>query len=171
MNDKDAKRQQESPRGDAPNPEVLERATRRRFTKSYKIGILRQVSECTEPGSIGALLRREGLYSSHLANWRQQLQEQGSEGLGEKRRGPQPKPKPSAREIELERENRKLEKRLAKAEIIIEFQKKVHDLLGIPLKHHEIDEDDPRAGGLEIYHVLGVLLESLVRALHSRLPD
>ncbi len=56
-----------------PNPEVLERPVRRRFTAAYKADILRQVDACAEPGAVGALLRREGLYSSHLANWRKQL--------------------------------------------------------------------------------------------------
>ena len=91
---------------------------------------------------MGALLRREGLYSSHLAAWRKQREALGAAGLSGRRRGPPPKPKPSARERQLEREKKKLEKKLAQAELVIEFQKKVHALLGIPLKPMPNDEDD-----------------------------
>ena len=73
--------------------------------------------------------------------WRQQIHERGVAGLS-KKRGPAAKPQPSAREIDLERKTRKLEKELTKAKAIIAFQKKVHELLGIPLKQHELDEDD-----------------------------
>lgn len=129
-------------RGAEPDPEVLERPTRRRFTAEYKQRVVREADRCREPGEIGALLRREGLYSSILTAWRRQLRTHGVAGLKAKRRGPAAKPKPSAREIQLEREKRQLEKRLAKAEAIIAFQKKVHGLLGIPLKNLELDEDD-----------------------------
>ena len=128
-------------RGVEPDPEVLARATRRRFTAEYKAEIVRRADACTKPGDVGALLRGEALYSSHLTMWRKQLREHGVAGL-KRKRGPAPKPKPSAREIELERKTRKLEKRLAKAELIIEFQKKVHEVLGIPLKSHKLEEDD-----------------------------
>jgi len=121
--------------------EVVSRATRRRFTAKYKASILREAERCTESGSLGAMLRREGLYSSHLANWRKQESAQGQAGLAPKRRGPKPKPQASAREKQLEREKRALEKRLAKAEAIIEFQKKVHALLEIPLSRLENVED------------------------------
>ena len=103
---------------------------------------MREADSCIERGAIGALLRREGVYASHLSTWRKQLRERGVEGLTAKKRGPAAKPKPSVREIQLEREKRKLEKQLAKAKAIIAFQKKVHELLGIPLKQHELDEDD-----------------------------
>jgi transposase-like protein len=121
---------------------VPERARRRQFTAEYKERIVREADGAREPGEVGALLRREGLYSSHLTAWRKQMREHGTQGLAGKRRGPTPKPKPSARELQLEREKKKLEKKLAKAELIIEFQKKVHGLLGIPLKSRELDEDD-----------------------------
>ncbi|MBL8856966.1 MAG: transposase [Planctomycetes bacterium] len=101
----------------------MARATRRRFDAEYKARIVREADACTKPGEIGALLRREGLYSSSLVAWRKQLHEHGLAGLS-KRRGPRAKPKPSTREIELERRARKLEKELAKAKAIIEFQKK-----------------------------------------------
>ena len=129
-------------RGSDPDPQVLAQPQRRRFPAEYKARIVREAAACREAGEIGALLRREGLYSSHLASWRQQLQRHGEEGLKRKRRGPAPKPKPSAHQVALERENRRLQKRLAKAELIIDFQKKVHELLGIPLKTLPRDEDD-----------------------------
>lgn len=129
-------------RGSEPDPQVLPRPERRRFTAEYKARIVREAAACRQAGEIGALLRREGLYSSHLAAWRKQLQRHGEDGLKARRRGPPPKPKRSAREVELERETRRLEKRLAQAEAIIEFQKKAHELLGIPLKSLPRDEDD-----------------------------
>lgn len=129
-------------RGAEPDPEVIERAKRRQFTAEYKASVVREAGACKEPGAIGALLRREGLYASHLTAWRKQLRLHGVRGLAGKKRGPAPEPKPSTREIQLERQNRQLEKRLAKAEAIIAFQKKVHELLGIPLKNLELDEDE-----------------------------
>lgn len=129
-------------RGAEPDPEVTPHATRRRFSAEYKARIVREAEACRRDGEIGALLRREGLFSSHLTNWRKQVRSHGVDGLAAKKRGPAPKPKPSAREIELEREKRRLEKKLAKAEAIIAFQKKVHELLGIPLSSPESEEDD-----------------------------
>lgn len=128
-------------RGAAPNPEVSERATRRRFSAEYKARIVREASACVR-GEIGALLRREGLFASQLASWRAEVRAHGEQGLAAKKRGPAPKAKASAREVELERKTKKLEKQLAKAEAIIAFQKKAHELLGIPLKNHEFDEVD-----------------------------
>jgi len=125
-----------------PDPEVPERARRRQFSAAYKERILREADRYRRPGEIGALLRREGLYSSHLSAWRKQRRERGAAGLAGKKRGPAAKPKRSAREVQLERENRALQKKLAKAEMIIDFQKKVHELLGIPLRRPELDEDD-----------------------------
>ena len=121
----------------SPDPEVKAQPSRRRFTPKYKLEILRKADACTQPGQVGELLRKEGLYSSHLVNWRRQR----DEGLEPRRRGPKaevvnPKVK------KLEQENRRLERRLKKAEAIIAFQKKVHELLGIPLKPFEDDEDD-----------------------------
>lgn len=129
-------------RGAEPDPEVTPRATRRRFSAEYKARIVREAEACRRDGEIGALLRREGLFSSHLTTWRKQVRSHGVDGLAAKKRGPAPKPKPSAREIELEREKRRLEKKLATAEAIIAFQKKVHELLGIPLSSPESEEDD-----------------------------
>jgi hypothetical protein len=104
--------------------EVPERPTRRRFDARFKLAFLAEVDACA-PGGIGALLRREGLYSSHLITWRRQRDEGALAGLQPKRRGPKPK-KVSAearRYAQLERENQKLRHRLKQAETIIEFQK------------------------------------------------
>lgn len=120
----------------------MERATRRRFSASYKARIVAEADACQKQGELGALLRREGLYSSHLSAWRKQLRSHGVDGLETKKRGRPGKPKASAREVELQRATKRLEKRLAKAEAIIAFQKKVHELLGLPLKLQEIDEND-----------------------------
>lgn len=110
-----------------PDPEVPEKATRRKFPAAYKLRILKEAESCTEPGRIGALLRREGLYSSSLSLWRHQV----NEGLVPKKRGPSAKrADPAVRRIaELERENEKLTRKLKQAELIIEVQKKVANLL------------------------------------------
>jgi transposase-like protein len=131
-----------SARGADPDPEVLARSKRRRFTAEYKARIVAEAERMRAAGEIGAMLRREGLFSSQLAAGRAGLARHGVEGLAARKRGPAPKPKPSTREVQLEREKRKLEKDLAKAKAIIAFQKKVHELLGIPLKNHELEEDD-----------------------------
>lgn len=126
-----------TPSGRAPDPEVTARHVRRRFTTKYKLEIIRKADACTRPGEIGELLRKEGLYSSHLVAWRRGREE----GLTPKKRG-RKAVAVDPRFRKLERENRRLERRLQKAEAIIEFQKKVHELLGIPLKPFESDEDD-----------------------------
>ncbi len=110
-----------------PDPEVTEKAVRRKFTAEYKLRIVREADACTEPGQIGALLRREGIYSSNLASWRRQIRE----GLVPRKRGPVPRrPDRNARRIaQLEKDNAKLTHKLKKAELIIEVQKKVAALL------------------------------------------
>jgi transposase-like protein len=124
--------------------EVLAKAQRRRFTAEYKLRIVAQADACRELGEVGALLRREGLYSSHLTAWRKQVKHGVLRSLGCKKRGRKPIPvNPLARRTaELERENRKLRRRLQQAETIIEFQKKVSELLGIPLNRPERDGSD-----------------------------
>jgi len=118
----------------APNPEVTQKAERRRFTQAYKLDILRQADACSVPGQIGALLRREGLYSSCLAQWRLQR----SRGLlgpsAAKKRTVAPSTLESTRVRELERENARLQLRLQQAELILDIQKKVSAMLGISLK-------------------------------------
>ena len=118
--------------GDRPDPEVLPQARRRRFSAKYKLRILEQVDACAEPGQIGALLRREGLYSSNLTNWRRQRETGGLKGLAPKKRGPRPDPDKELQEriVKLEKENIRLADKLEKAELIIEVQKKVARLLG-----------------------------------------
>jgi transposase len=120
----------------APDPEVAERAARRRFTAEYKLQVLREADACAVPGELGALLRREGLYSSHLTTWRRQREEGTLAALAPKKRGrPGAPAAPLARRVaELERDKARLERRLKQAETIIEVQKKVSEILGIPLE-------------------------------------
>jgi transposase len=121
----------------APDPEVTARHTRQRFTTHYKLEILRKADACTRSGQLGALLRKEGLYSSLLATWRRQRED----GLTAKKRGRKRTPvDPHLKK--LEQENRHLTRRLQKAEALLAFQKKVSELLQIPLKRFESDEDD-----------------------------
>ena len=110
-----------------PDPEVPEKTARRKFTAAYKLRILKEAERCTEPGQVGALLRREGLYASNLTLWRRQV----NQGLVPKKRGPlAQKPDPHVRRIaELERETEKLAHKLKQAELIIDVQKKVAELL------------------------------------------
>jgi len=117
-----------------PDPEVPEKAARRRFTAEYKLRILREAEGCEAPGALGALLRREGLYSSHLTTWRRQREQGALEALTPKKRGRRAPHPLSRRVAELERETVHLQRRLKQAETIIEVQKKVSEILGIPLK-------------------------------------
>jgi transposase len=111
--------------------EITERPLRRRFTKEYKLRILEEADRCTKAGETGALLRREGLYSSHLTNWRGQRHEGTLKAL-ERKRGPKPKRRPEQAEVEkLRRENERLRERLRKAEKIIDVQKKLSEVLGL----------------------------------------
>jgi len=121
--------------GTIPETEVRERAVRRRFTAEYKLRILKEAESCTKNGQLGSLLRREGLYSSNLITWKRQMEKGTLEALSPRKRGPKAKrPDPSARRIaELERENEKLNKKLRQAETIIDVQKKISEILQIPL--------------------------------------
>jgi transposase-like protein len=120
-----------------PDPEVTARHVRRRFTTQYKVEILREADACVRPGQLGALLRKEGLYSSHLTTWRRQRED----GLTPRKRGRKSTPgDPHVKK--LEQENRHLTARLQKAEALLAFQKKVSELLQIPLKPFVSDEDD-----------------------------
>jgi transposase-like protein len=118
-----------------PASEVSSTARRRRFTAEYKLGILAAVEVARKSGGIGALLRREGLFSSHLTKWNAQREAGALKALAPRRRGPGAAPRnPLARRVaELERENRRLQRRLSQSEAILEIQKKVSELLGIPL--------------------------------------
>ncbi len=119
----------------ASEVEVMAKATRRRFTAEYKLKILREADACTEPGAIGALLRREGLYSSHLTTWRAQRRTGELGGLAPKKRGPAPKAKNplAAKVVALEREVTRQRARADRAEALVDLQKKVSELLGIAL--------------------------------------
>lgn len=119
--------------------EVLAKAARRRFTAEYKRRILKEADGCSKPGEIGALLRREGLYSSHLSAWRAARERGELAGLAPKRRGPSPKPIDARdRRIRaLERENRRLSARAERAEALVEVQKKLSVLLGIELPEND----------------------------------
>ncbi len=122
------------------DPEVPERARRRRFTAEYKLAILKEADGATEHGQIGALLRREGLYSSHLVDWRRQRDAGALEALSKKRG--RPRPDPRDREIDrLRTDNVRLRRRLGQAEKIIEVQGKVSELLGISLDPASDDEE------------------------------
>jgi len=108
-----------------PDPEVPEKAVRRKLSAAYKSRILKEAELCIQPGQLGALLRREGLYYSNIAKWRRQAEE----GLIPKKRGPQ-KPDTNTRRIaELEKDNARLAHKLKQAELIIEVQKKVASIL------------------------------------------
>lgn len=124
-----------------PDPEVPAKLQRRRFTAEYRLRILKAADACKRPGEVGALLRREGLYSSHLTNWRRQREEGALRDLRARRRGPVPK-RVDPRVTQLEAENRRLQRKLQRAETIITLQKKVAEILGIPLKPLDNDEPD-----------------------------
>jgi len=120
---------------DGPEIEVTAKATRRRFTLEYKRRVVREADACKTPGAVGALLRREGLYSSHLAAWRA-ARDRGELAGVAKRRGPAPRvvdPR-DKRIAELERETTRWQKRAERAEALVEVQKKVAALLGTPLE-------------------------------------
>jgi hypothetical protein len=117
-----------------PDPEVPEKKARRKFTAKYKLQILQEAATCPQPGQLGAFLRSKGLYSSNLATWQKQRDEGLLDALSPKKRGRKEKEKnPLApRVAELERETEGLRRKLKRAETIIEFQKKISEILGIP---------------------------------------
>ena len=124
---------------EVPDPEVFSQAKRRQFSAKYKLRILAEADQCTQRGEIGALLRREGLYSSHLTTWRKQRDRGQLEGLTPKKRGR--KPDPQAAELaRLQRENERLQARLEQAETIIEVQKKLSQMLGLPPAERDENE-------------------------------
>ena len=126
-----------------PDPEVPEKKRRRKFTAKYKLSILSEADLCVEPGQLGALLRREGLYSSHLTTWRRQRQEGLLDALSPKKRGRKKKPKnPLVEKVaRLERDNRRLQQKLKQTELIIEAQKKMSEILGISQNLEKSDEN------------------------------
>ncbi len=125
----------------APDSEVTERPQRRRFSAEYKLRIVREADACKGDGDVGALLRREGLYSSHLSSWRHQREVLAKAGMATSKRGRKAKVvDPHLKK--LERENARLRRRLQRADIIIDIQKKASELLGIPLNSPDSDEND-----------------------------
>jgi len=122
-----------APRIVAPDPEVPEAKPRRKFTTAYKLRILNEADQCSEPGQLGILLRQEGLYSSNLTTWRRQREDGILKGISPKKRGRKKKiiNPLSQRVAQLEKENRRLQQKLKRAEIIIEAQKKISEILGI----------------------------------------
>ncbi len=119
-----------------PDPEVLAKPKRRRFTAEYRLRILEEVDRCTGAGEVGQLLRREGLYSSHLANWRKARREGSLRGLRSKKRGAKPKASNplEPKVLELEAKVARLEKDLHKAHTFLDVQEKVAGLLGFDLE-------------------------------------
>lgn len=127
------------------DPEIQEKAHRRRFTAAYKLEILQKAEECTRPGQLGALLRRERLYHSNLTQWRRQKEKKDLEGLAPRKRGNKvvdDRKELSEENRRLRREVDRLEKRLNRAETIIDIQKKISEMLGIPQNPVENDEND-----------------------------
>ena len=127
-----------------PEPEVPEKPVRRRFSASYKLQLLQQADACRESGDIGRLLRREGLYFSHLTRWRHQRERGSLDGLTPNKRGRKAtKCNSLLPEVQrLRKENEQLMQRLKQAQLIIEVQKKVSLLLAIPPPPHNNSEDD-----------------------------
>ena len=131
-----------------PETEVVptrqnDRRQRRRFSAEDKARILAEADACTERGQLGELLHREGIYSSHLTNWRAQRKREGALGLAAKRPGPKPQRDDKDRVIEkLEKKNARLEKELRISKALIEMQIKAHEILGIALPRIEDAEDD-----------------------------
>jgi len=117
--------------------EVVAKAKRRQHPAEYKLRILHEVDECKGKGDVGALLRREGLYSSLVSKWREQLDRGNLTGLSGKQRGP--KVEANAEELlRLQRENKRLQAQLERAELIIDVQKKIAQLAGVdPLSQNE----------------------------------
>ena len=136
-------RRDEAPRAGAsharptPDPEVVAKPKRRKFTAQYRLRILEEAESCTQPGEVGRLLRREGLYSSHLTEWRRARREGSLQGLTPSKRGRKPAERNplSAKVHELEAKVARLEKELHTAHTILDVQGKVAGLLGFSLEH------------------------------------
>lgn len=128
-----------TPEGD-PATEVLPKAARRKFPAAYKLQIVKEAEDLQQRGQIGAFLRREGLYSSQLAQWRLQYREGGRKGL-QQLRGRRPTRSPADKELETaQREISRLKEHLRKANLIIDVQKKISEILSIPLPETKLEE-------------------------------
>jgi len=126
----------------APDSEVPEKRPRRKFTAKYKLSIMAEADSCIQPGQMGALLRREGLYSSNLTTWRRQREKGLLKAMTPEKRGRKRKEKnPLTKKVaQLENENRRLQQKLKKTKLIIEAQKKMSEILGIARDLNESDE-------------------------------
>jgi hypothetical protein len=124
-----------------PETEVPEKAIRRRFTSAYKVEILRRAEGCHRPGELGALLRKEGLYTSHLSQWRRARENAAAKGLESVRRGRKPRlaDERDVKIADLEKKLSRANARLVKADLMLELQKKVSEILGIALPSIESD--------------------------------
>jgi transposase-like protein len=122
------------------DPEVNEKPVRRRFPESFKLKIIEETNRCTENGEIGKILRREGIYWSQLSTWRQSLAKGESKTMKESRPGRKVKVSPALENRELRKKLDKLQRQLDHANTIIDFQKKIAELLGIPLKREISNE-------------------------------
>lgn len=130
------------PNFSTPDSEVTGKRPRRKFTAKYKLRMLKKADACTEPGQLGVLLRQEGLYSSNLTTWQKQRDEGILIAMSPKKRGRKAQPKnPLAPEVaRLQKENQKLKNKLKQAELIIDAQKKISEILGIAQNHDENEE-------------------------------
>jgi len=130
-----------------PDPAVPKKPVRRRFNAEYKARILREADRLTQPGQLGALLRREGLYSSNLCVWRKQLEEAAIASLTPKRRGrkPDPNASPIAENQRLIRENAQLKKKLRRTEVILFRPKKLSEIVGDRIGAKRLREPAPIA--------------------------
>ncbi len=127
----------------AADPEVPPKAKRRRFTAAYKQRIVDEADRCAGPGDVGALLRREGLYSSHLSDWRKQRAAGAAAGLASQRPGRKRAQTAAEAEVaQLRRENTTLKRQLAQAQKILDIQKKAAEILDITLPPQPSIEDD-----------------------------
>ena len=125
-----------------PDPEVSSRAKRRQFTAEYKARIVREAEACTAFGQISALMRREGLYSSTLSRWRRAMRYGAMAGLDKKRGRNKDTDTELRQQVrQLERENARLKRQLQQAEAVIEVQKKVSEILRIPLETESEDDE------------------------------
>ena len=152
IDQKEGKQEQEGPQSvpgpdvkRGPDPEVEPAGRRRRFSAAYKARILAQADAC-EPGTLGALLRREGLYYTSIEKWRKLRAAGTLESLTPRKRGPAPDPNKALkqRNAQLEKENARLANRLANAEMIIDVQKKLASLLNLPMVTPERDQEGPK---------------------------
>ena len=133
------------PAAPRPDPEVSPKPRRRTYPAAYKLRILKEIDACTQSGQISVILRREGLYSSAPTRWRRERQKGILAGLAPRKRGP--KANPAAAQLtqenqQLRRDNQCLQRRLQQAEVIIDVQKKISEILGIPLKSPQSEGSD-----------------------------